>query len=86
MDGFLYPASLVVIALLALTFYKGNNNILMIIVLAIGAYIIYSHETGYTATDFKNEMIESVDESVGNFNKSHENKGFDEGSAKKAVE
>lgn len=86
MDGLLYPASLVVIALLALTFFKSNNNILMVIVIVIGIYIVYSHETGYTATDFKNEMVESVDESVGKYNKSHENKGFDETSAKEAME
>lgn len=36
----------------------------MLIVLAIGAYIVYSHETGYTATDYKNEMVESLDEAA----------------------
>jgi uncharacterized membrane protein len=83
MDGILYPASLILIALLAFTFNRSNNNILMIIVLAIGIYIIYSHETGHTATDFKNEMIESIDESAEKFSKSHGTERYNE---KKIIE
>lgn len=77
MDGFVYPASLILIALLAFIFNRNNNNILMIVVLAIGVYIIYSHETGQTATDFKNEMIESIDESAGEYSRSRGVERFD---------
>lgn len=85
MDGFLYPASLILIALLAFTFNRSNNNILMILVLVIGAYIIYSNETGNTATDFKNEMVESIDESAGKFSKSRGTEGYDSAKAAEAV-
>jgi biotin transporter BioY len=60
----LYPASLILIALLVFTFYRNNNTILLLIALSVGGYIIYSHETGYTATQFKDEMINSLDKSV----------------------
>ena len=64
MEGFLYPFSLIVIAVIAFALNKTNNFILMAIVLGVGAYIIYTHETGNTASDFKNEMVESLDEAV----------------------
>lgn len=64
MDGFLYPFSLLFIAVMAFLLNRANHFIPMLIVLAIGAYIIYSHETGYTATDYKNEMVESLDEAA----------------------
>ena len=50
----------------------------MVIVLAIGGYIIYSHETGYSATEFKNEMIDSLDKSARDFSKSRGTEGYDE--------
>lgn len=64
MDGFLYPFSLLFIAVMAFLLNRANHFMPMLIVLAIGAYIIYSHETGYTATDYKNEMVESLDEAA----------------------
>ena len=74
MDGLIYPASIVVIAALAVIFYKNNSQGMMFLVLLIGAYIIYSNETGQTATDYKNELVNTIDESVGNYN---EEKGID---------
>ena len=68
MDGFLYPASLILLALLAFTFNRTNNSILATIMVIIAIYIVYSHETGDSATDWKNEMVESLDKSVGNYN------------------
>jgi hypothetical protein len=85
MDGLLYPASLGIIALLAYVFYQNNSKLMMVVVLAIGAYIIYSHETGYTATHFKNEMLETVDKSVGNYNKEHGIEKFDPKETEKSI-
>ena len=67
MDGYLYIGSLVLIVFTALMFYKNNNIKLMLLVLGIGVYIIYSHETGHTATEFKNTMVNSIDDSAVNF-------------------
>ncbi|MCW8954923.1 MAG: hypothetical protein OQK48_08255 [Sulfurimonas sp.] len=83
MDGFLYPVSLLVVALLVFSFYRTHNNILALIVLFVGIYIVYTHETGKTATDWKNEIVESVDESVGTYNSSH---GIDKLDPKKIKE
>lgn len=71
MDGMIYPASLVVIAALAFIFYRNKSPMLMLIVLAVGAYIVFSHETGYTSKDFKSQIAESIDESVKDYDKSH---------------
>jgi len=66
MDGILYPVSIVVLALFAFTFHKSNNTILAMIMVVVGIYIIYSQETGHTATEFKRDMVDSANEAVGN--------------------
>jgi H+/gluconate symporter-like permease len=70
----LYPVSLLLIVLLIFTFYRNNNIILLLIAFSIGGYIIYSHETGYTATQFKDEMIDSFDKSARAYSETH---GYD---------
>ncbi|SMP86839.1 hypothetical protein SAMN06314019_1017 [Epsilonproteobacteria bacterium SCGC AD-311-C15] len=85
MDGFLYPASLILIVLLAFTFYRNNNTILMGLVLVIGVYIVFSHETGHTATEFRNDVIDSLDQSARDFSATHGAEGYDADKAKKAV-
>ncbi|OIP54742.1 MAG: hypothetical protein AUK54_05660 [Helicobacteraceae bacterium CG2_30_36_10] len=67
MDGIMYPISLIIIAIMAFSFNRNNNSFLMIFVLLVGVYIIYSHETGHTATEFKNSMVQSIDESARDF-------------------
>lgn len=46
-----------------------NNNLLALIALVIGIYIVYSHETGFTATDFRHEMVESIDKNTYDYTK-----------------
>lgn len=76
MDGWMYPLSLLIVALMAFTFYQNNSMRMMLLMLAIGVYIIYSHETGYTATDYKNEVIDSIDKSAKDFVKPMEKPAF----------
>lgn len=76
MDGWMYPLSLLIVALMAFTFYQNNSVRMMLLMLAIGVYIIYSHETGYTATDYKNEVIDSIDKSAKDFVKPMEKPAF----------
>ena len=76
MDGWMYPLSLLIVALMAFTFYQNNSMKMMLLMLAIGVYIIYSHETGYTATDYKNEVIDSIDKSAKEFVKPMEKPAF----------
>ncbi len=86
MDGLMYPATLVLLAVLAFTFNRTNNSILVLITVVIAVYIVYSHETGNTATDFKNDMVESMDKAVGNYGEEKGFKGYDETKVKEAVE
>ena len=76
MDGWMYPLSLLIVALMAFTFYRNNSMKMVLLSLAIGVYIIYSHETGYTATDYKNEVIDSIDKSAKEFVKPMEKPAF----------
>lgn len=78
MEGILYPVSLIVVAIMAFALYRGNSFKLMFLVLAVGVYIIYSHETGNTATKYKEEVIESIDKSARDFSKSRGAEGYDE--------
>jgi hypothetical protein len=78
MNGLLYPISLLVVGLMAFTFYRGNSIKLMLFALAVGAYIIYSHETGHTATEYKNEVVDSISESATKFTKDRGIEGYDE--------
>jgi len=85
MDGIMYPASLVLLALLAFTFNQSNNTKLALLMLLIGIYIVYSQETGDTATDWKNDMVKSLDESAEDYSKSHGTEGYDATKAKEIV-
>jgi len=83
MDDLTYYGSLALIAAMAYMFFRNNSTLLMVIVLAIGAYIIYSNETGYTATEFKNEVVNSINDEAQDFSErkglnSYENKQNDE--------
>ena len=77
MEGIIYPASIIFLAVLAFVFYQNRNTLLMFIAIAVGVYIVYSQETGNTATDFKNEIINSIDDSAKEFDEAHSNKSFD---------
>ncbi|MCF6309836.1 MAG: hypothetical protein L3J19_05095 [Sulfurimonas sp.] len=85
MEEFLYPASLILLVLLAFTFNRTNNGKMALIMILIGIYIVYSHETGDSATDWKNEMVETMDKSVGNYSGSHNIDEFDENKAKESA-
>ncbi|WP_373071054.1 hypothetical protein [Sulfurimonas sp.] len=71
MDDMIYPASLVIVAALAFIFYRNKSMIMMLVVLAVGAYIVFSHETGYSSANLKSQIAESIDESVKDYDKSH---------------
>ncbi len=85
MDGWLYPASLLIVGLLAYTFFQNHNSKLALLMLGIGIYIVFSSETGYTATGLSDDMIESLDKSAEEWAKEHTATGYDEKGAQKAV-
>ncbi|QOP40217.1 hypothetical protein [Sulfurimonas marina] len=62
MDTLIYLGPLVLLAVLAFNFYQHNHPKLAILAILIGIYIVYSHETGHTATEFRDEVMKSVEE------------------------
>ena len=62
----LYPATIVILLILAYMQWQTNAKKTMVLVLVVLAYIVYSHETGQTLTQVKDKAIKSFDDSVGN--------------------
>ena len=82
----MYILSLIIIILLAYFFFQHNNSLLLLITLAIGVYIVYSHETGHTATEFKNEVVNSINDEAQGFDDKKGIKRFDPRKMKQEVE
>ena len=86
MDGMLYYGVLALLLGLAYMFFQHNSTGLLLITVVIGIYIIYSHETGYTATEFKNEVVNSINDEAQGFDEKKGIKRFDPGKMKQEVE
>ena len=82
----MYILSLVIVILLLFFFFQHNNTLLLLITLAVGVYIVYSHETGHTATEFKNEVVDSINNEAQGFDEKKGIKRFDPEKMKKEVE
>jgi hypothetical protein len=67
MDGWMYYGSLLMIGIFAFSMSRTHHNMLAFIALLVGAYLIYSHETGYTATDFRHEMVDKIDKETSDY-------------------
>ncbi|MDK9694532.1 MAG: hypothetical protein OEL19_09865 [Sulfurimonas sp.] len=67
MDEWMYPLSLAAMALMGFTFYQNSSMKMALLTAAIGVYLVYSHETGHTMADYKNDVIESIDKSAREF-------------------
>jgi len=65
-ESWLYPGMIVVLLIFAFMQWRENATKTMIFILFVLAYIIYSHETGHSLGELKEEAIESFDEAVGN--------------------
>ncbi len=66
MSGWMYYGSLLLIAMFILSMFRTHNNLLALIALVVGIYIVYSHETGHTATDLRHEIVDKLDKELGN--------------------
>lgn len=83
MDTLLYLGPLVLLALLAFNLYQHNHTKLALLAILIGIYIVYSHETGHTATEFRDDLMKSVEEEAEDVAKNYR---FDEEKISKSVE
>jgi len=61
----MYYGGLVVIAILAYLAYTSNRIILAVVLLAVGGYFIYSHNTGKTISDYSEKAVEQFDKETG---------------------
>jgi len=85
MEGYMYVTSLVIIGLLAFMFFRNNNALLLLISLLIGIYVVYSHETGHTVTEFKDKAVNSINKEAENFSERRGIEKFDEKKLQKSV-
>ncbi len=63
-QSWIYPGTVVVLLILAYMQWQINATKTMVLVLVILAYIVYSHETGHTLTELKNEAVDSFNAAV----------------------
>ena len=68
MDGMMYYGALLLIAFFVFSMLRTNHGVMAFIGLVVGIYIVYSHETGHTATEFKNDLVQKIDKEAPVFN------------------
>ena len=61
----MYYGGLVLIAILAYMSYNSNRIITAVLLVALGGYFIYSHNTGTNITDEMNKAAGEFDEAAG---------------------
>jgi hypothetical protein len=64
MDGNIYYVVLGALSLGAVFFFKNDNWMLTFIFVALAGWTYYSHETGTSFNDLKQELNEAVDKSA----------------------
>lgn len=65
-ESWLYPGTLVVLAILAYMQWQINAKKTMYLIFAVMAYIVWSHETGHTLGELRQDAVQSFDDAVGN--------------------
>ena len=68
MDGMMYYGALLLIAFFIFSMVRTNHGGMALIGLVVGVYLVYSHETGHTATEFKNDLVQKIDKEAPVFN------------------
>jgi len=61
----MYYGGLVLIAILAWMSYNSNRIITAVLLLALGGYFIYSHNTGVTITGGLDKATDELDKATG---------------------
>ncbi|MEA1920355.1 MAG: hypothetical protein U9N52_10970 [Campylobacterota bacterium] len=64
MDGGVYYLALFAFSLAAVLFLKNDRWMLAFVFVALAGWTYYSHETGVTFNDLKQDLNEAVDESA----------------------
>jgi len=61
----MYYGGLVLIAILAYMAYASNRIITAVLLLALGGYFIYSHNTGKSISNYGEKAVEQFDKETG---------------------
>jgi hypothetical protein len=64
MEDWMYYGSLLVVLVIAVNFFRGGHLMLTAATLAVGAWIIYSHEENVTYSDIKHDIYKTIDENA----------------------
>lgn len=64
MEDWMYYGSLLVVLIISVNFFRGGHLMLTAATLAVGAWIIYSHEENVTYQDVKSNIVKSIDETA----------------------
>lgn len=83
---YMYIFSIALLVVLAFVFNKNHNSKLSILMILIAIYVVYSHETGNTATNFKNGVVDSINESSQGLGDRYGVEGYDPQKAKDEME
>lgn len=65
-ESWLYPGTLIVLAILAYMQWQINAIKTMFLIFIVMGYIVWSHETGHSLGELRQEAVESFDDAVGN--------------------
>jgi len=60
----IYYGGLLLIAILAWMSYQSDRMLTLFILLAVGAYFIYSHQTGNTISGFTDDTVKTLDKKL----------------------
>lgn len=62
MEDWTYYGSLLVVLIIAVQFFRGGHIMLSFATLAVGAWLVYSHEEQITYEDVKRDIYKTIDE------------------------
>ena len=73
MEDWMYYGSLLVVLIIAVQFFRGGHIMLSLATLAVGAWLVYSHEEQITYNDVKQDIFTTINE---NAKSEYEKKGI----------
>ena len=78
MDGNMYYLSLAVVLLIAGYFFRGGHILLAFTTLAVGGWLVYSHEENVDFSDVKQNIYQGIDERAkSNYEKKYKTEVYD---------
>jgi len=81
----IYGGVLIGALLAAMTFYKNNNTLLMMVSLAVAGLVVYSHESGKGMRDLEKGIHDSINDPAQEYGKKYETDVYDPSKASKHV-